>query len=331
MPVTSASTYARAFKAETNLCHAAGNYENKWATKLAKGLVGLLTLGIGYGIIRLIEYYHNVVPKIEEYRANAETIYNRLARAVVTGEQGVRVKFDETRFLQLEQVFDEDSHDPYVRISDRQHVEFVKGTFEDILIKLSADFEAAPGIYDVSDNYRSQTFFLGMSSRNMSHVINYSPATRKNMNLYTSNLESIYSALTHACTNDQPRVKVELYEDVEVEFSSYFNHDTGKNMVKVSNGERVIDLESTFEDLYQEMLFLHYLRDAAHLDTETFEGWVNKNKNSQGAVPTITKYSLESGSMAKAAENRLAEARRRFEATYGEDMPSERTPLLFKE
>ncbi|EGM6571852.1 effector protein steA, partial [Salmonella enterica] len=72
MHINSAKTYARAFTANTQLHEAAGNYENKLATKIAKGIVGVLTLGIGYGIIRLIENYCNVRDKINDYCANAE-------------------------------------------------------------------------------------------------------------------------------------------------------------------------------------------------------------------------------------------------------------------
>ncbi|ENV4243027.1 hypothetical protein ACFJ96_003795 [Salmonella enterica] len=76
MHINSAKTYARAFTANTQLHEAAGNYENKLATKIAKGIVGALTLGIGYGIIRLIENYCNVRDKINDYCANAENIHN---------------------------------------------------------------------------------------------------------------------------------------------------------------------------------------------------------------------------------------------------------------
>ncbi|EBA3345232.1 effector protein steA, partial [Salmonella enterica] len=92
MRINSAQTYARAFTANTQLHEAAGNYENKLATKIAKGIVGVLTLGIGYGLIRLIENCYNVRNKINDYCANAENIYNGIAVAIATGNNVAEIK-----------------------------------------------------------------------------------------------------------------------------------------------------------------------------------------------------------------------------------------------
>ncbi|VVE85811.1 hypothetical protein [Pandoraea sputorum] len=80
----SVNTFVRAFSAaagpETalNLGKAAGDYDNTTCTKIAKGVVGVLTLGIGYGIIWLIEHFGNVSPKIDEFRQAASDLYREL-------------------------------------------------------------------------------------------------------------------------------------------------------------------------------------------------------------------------------------------------------------
>ncbi|EHU6243221.1 hypothetical protein ACMHLZ_002112 [Salmonella enterica] len=104
MPLTSAGTYARAFKAETNLPQAAGNYENKLATKFAKGMVGVFTLGIGYGIFRLIEHYCNVRPKVAEFCANAEGIHANLMAASALQKKTVECSLKSGGQLRLEEI-----------------------------------------------------------------------------------------------------------------------------------------------------------------------------------------------------------------------------------
>ncbi|AID24904.1 hypothetical protein [Salmonella bongori] len=330
MPITSASTYSRVFAAESKLYHAAGNYENKLGTKLAKGIVGALTLGIGYGLIRLIEHYHNVLPKMEEYRANAENIYHSLARTLVTEEQVVRVTLADKRVLKLEQVVNKDDNESYVRISEGKHVEVIKGNFKDILIRLSREFESAPGIYDVSNDYKPPEFFMEMCACKIAEVINYIPSKQQYKNLYGYNLDNIYTALLQASNSGESSAKVALCGGEEVEFLTFLNPDSGQSMVRVINGEQVIELESTFVSLCQDMDFLIYLRDADK-EAETFEVWVNKNKNSAGAIPPQSVYDRDADCMADAVAKRLADATQRFNATYGINSPSGKTPLIFKE
>jgi len=75
---TSLKTYERAFTADEGIKNAAGNYENKVLTKIAKAFIGVITLGIGYGVIRLIEERVVTRPKISEFCDNAKLIYRAL-------------------------------------------------------------------------------------------------------------------------------------------------------------------------------------------------------------------------------------------------------------
>lgn len=94
MPATSVHTYYRALSnRHGSAARAAGNYENGMAMKIAKFL-GAISLGIGYGIIRVIEYYANIQPKIEEYARNSTAIYRAIYEANWNGAPGVPVIVD---------------------------------------------------------------------------------------------------------------------------------------------------------------------------------------------------------------------------------------------
>lgn len=98
----SAATASRA----SDLAQAAGNYENTIGTKIAMGVVALLTIGIGYGIIRLIEHCCNVHPKIDEFREAAVKLRAAIQRASeqqggnaevsISTRGGQQIKFRET-------------------------------------------------------------------------------------------------------------------------------------------------------------------------------------------------------------------------------------------
>ncbi|ECG8588991.1 hypothetical protein FNI11_04310 [Salmonella enterica subsp. salamae] len=324
MPVTSAGTYARAFNAESNLDYAAGNYENTLLTKIAKGVVGGLTLGIGYGIILLIEHYQNVCPKIEEYRSNAENIYHRLVRAVVTGEQVFKVRLNNNKILRVAQISHEFGDEPYLSISDGENVEVIKGTFKSILVKLSEEFDRAPGIYDVSNNYKPKEFFLEMNAYKIASVINYSPSTQQYENLYSNNFVNIYCALVKAFVRGNAGAKVALRDGGNIVFLTYLKPGTGRNMVKLINGELAIELECTFGDICGEMEYIFFLSNA-NKENETFESWINKSKNTVGAIPSYAYYRRHARCKKEAVKKRVAEANRRFNEIYGESLSSERT------
>ncbi|HAK5800035.1 TPA: effector protein steA [Salmonella enterica] len=130
MPHTSVSTYARALSGNKLPHVAAGDYENKLSTKIMKGILYVLTAGLAYGFTRVIEHYCNVTPKVAEFCANAGTIHNHLTDAV---------------------------REPIVRISDGEHTVEVKGSFEDICMRLEEGFFEAPAYYhyDIDEKYKT--------------------------------------------------------------------------------------------------------------------------------------------------------------------------------
>ncbi|EDT3575072.1 hypothetical protein U8296_002804 [Salmonella enterica] len=230
MHINSAKTYARAFTANTQLHEAAGNYENKLATKIAKGIVGALTLGIGYGIIRLIENYCNVRDKINDYCANAENIHNGIAVAIVTGNNVAEIKLQDNRILTLEQINHEHVSESSVRISDGEHTEEIPGTFSDICMKLGQEFNNAPGLYNISSQYQPLDFFLQMRACTIAPVINFSPVTGQYENLYENNILNIHNALSKAISMEMTGAKVTLIGGSEIEFSiSQESGDEQKN------------------------------------------------------------------------------------------------------
>ncbi|EAA6040921.1 effector protein steA [Salmonella enterica subsp. diarizonae] len=172
MPLTSAGTYARAFKAETNLPQAAGNYENKLATKFAKGMVGVFTLGIGYGIFRLIEHYCNVRPKVAEFCANAEGIHANLMAASALQKKTVECNLKSGGQLRLEEISVGPNGESVVRISDDNHTDEVPGTFKEICVKLEQEFETAPGLYALSERYKTLAAFSEMNALKIAPIIN---------------------------------------------------------------------------------------------------------------------------------------------------------------
>lgn len=332
MHINSAQTYARAFTADTRLHEAAGNYENKFSTKLAKGIVGVLTLGIGYGIIRLIENCCNVRNKIDDYCANAENIHNGLAAAIVTQNTTAEIKLRDNRILTLEQMPEGYDTAPSVRISDGEHTEIIPGTFKDICIKLGRDFESAPGLYHLSNDYQPLDAFLQMRACAIAPVINFSPLTQQYKNLYGDNICSIHKALSKAIAMEQSAAKVTLNGGGEIEFSLSQGAGDEQKTLRITNGERAVEVEGTFTDLCQEYELLLYAKDL-NMDFITLDerlADLNANKNAAGSIPELEEYGLITRSDADAERAHLAEATRRFNDAYGESTPPSRPPLRFE-
>ncbi|PXX50929.1 hypothetical protein SAMN05660489_06350 [Pseudomonas sp. LAMO17WK12:I10] len=168
MSITSLQSYARSFNADANsdIKGAAGNYENSVAAKLAKGIVGVLTLGIGYGIIRLIEEFSNVRPKIHEFCANAPGIHDALASAIINKENTVQATLIDGRKITFTEHRDDQTEKYTVIISDGAHEQEVKGSLMEICLKLEADFLAAPGYYGFSGEEDHITLAEKMASAN---------------------------------------------------------------------------------------------------------------------------------------------------------------------
>ncbi|ECC3551485.1 effector protein steA [Salmonella enterica subsp. salamae] len=157
MPHTSVSTYARALSGN-NLPHvAAGDYENKLSTKILKGILYVLTAGLAYGFTRVIEHYCNVTPKVAEFCANAGTIHNYLADAVRDELFTTDIELSDGRMLIFEQVSLIAGGKPIVRISDGENTVEVKGSFEEICMRLEEGFFDAPAYYnyDIDKEYKT--------------------------------------------------------------------------------------------------------------------------------------------------------------------------------
>ncbi|VVE85952.1 leucine-rich repeat domain-containing protein [Pandoraea sputorum] len=144
----SSNTLFRALTATSNLGQAAGDYENKPCTKVVKGTIGVLTLGIGYGIFWLCEHFGNASPKIKEFRAAAVELHHQLGSAsrelgvgayvTITTREGATLTFSELRDgVQIE---DESTGEGY---------RFLRGkTLHGIQEQLAKDFLDHPRDYE---------------------------------------------------------------------------------------------------------------------------------------------------------------------------------------
>ncbi|ECG1192050.1 hypothetical protein FPE49_000609 [Salmonella bongori] len=250
MPMTSAGTYARVLKAEMNLSHAAGNYENKLATKLAKGIVGVLTLGVGFGIIRLVEHYCNVRPKVAEYCANAEGIHASLMTASALHKKSVECHLQSGGILRLEEIAAGPDGEPAVRISDNHHTEVVPGTFRELCLKLEQEFETAPALYALGEGYQTLADFSQLGIIKMAPVINGPDPQLYGESLYVSSMYDLHALLSQAAAEGQTTVRITLREEAGDEFPLEFieypaDEEGGQNMVLLTN-------EATQEDIIVE-------------------------------------------------------------------------------
>jgi hypothetical protein len=147
MSKISSLTYSRAFSATNNLPKAAGNYNNSKAAIAAKVIFGVLTLGIGYGIILLIEKYTRSNPKIEAFCAHVQTIKSALSDACAKKRSSITVSLNygiENLELTLVENIDGgvDFFDQYGNKSVINQVDF-KMLHE----KLTKDIHDNPGYY----------------------------------------------------------------------------------------------------------------------------------------------------------------------------------------
>ncbi|MCF3895523.1 effector protein steA, partial [Salmonella enterica subsp. enterica serovar Weltevreden] len=85
---------------------------------------------------RVIEHYCNVTPKVDEFCANAGNIHKHLADAVCDGLYTIDVDLSDGRRLTFEQLSLMAGREPLVRISDGEHTVEVKGSFEEICMRL---------------------------------------------------------------------------------------------------------------------------------------------------------------------------------------------------
>ncbi|ETZ15754.1 effector protein steA [Salmonella enterica subsp. enterica serovar Typhi str. STH2370] len=122
-----------------------------------KGILYVLTAGLAYGFTRVIEHYCNVTPKVDEFCANAGNIHNHLADAVRDEQFIIDVELSDGRMLTFEQLSLMAGREPIVRISDGEHSVEVKGSFEDICMRLEEGFFEAPAYYgyDIDEKYKT--------------------------------------------------------------------------------------------------------------------------------------------------------------------------------
>lgn len=142
---TSLNTYARAFQAPDNLAHAAGNYDNSIMTKFAKCAIGVLTLGLGYGILYLVERLSNVNPKINEFCYNANAIAHELSAAIEDAKDHITVTLDNGQQITIQQ----DGCNLLLRSQDGQTQTLNEMDLTKLYHKIVHDIQTNPGIYGV--------------------------------------------------------------------------------------------------------------------------------------------------------------------------------------
>lgn len=142
---TSLNTYARAFQAPDNLAHAAGNYDNSIMTKVAKCAISVLTLGLGYGILHLVERLSNVNPKINEFCYNANAIANELSTAIEDGKDHITVTLDNGQQITIQQ----DDCNLLLRSQDGQTQTLNEMDLTKLYHKIVHDIQNNPGIYGI--------------------------------------------------------------------------------------------------------------------------------------------------------------------------------------
>ncbi|MCD3180216.1 cytoplasmic protein, partial [Salmonella enterica subsp. enterica serovar Enteritidis] len=84
-------------------------------------------------------------------------IHNHLADAVCDGLYTIDVDLSDGRRLTFEQLSLMAGREPIVRISDGEHTVEVKGSFEEICMRLEEGFFEAPAYYDydIDEKYKT--------------------------------------------------------------------------------------------------------------------------------------------------------------------------------
>lgn len=153
MESTSVNTYKRAFSANENIKDAAESYKNKTPTQIAKIVIGILTLGIGYGIMCLVEKLTIRDPKVREFCDNAIKIHDDLSTAVVNFLDEAKVNLgNNCESITFKEGKDDNGH-PVVTISHGKHEAKIEGSLESIVRKIESDFEKSRGVYNLKNGY----------------------------------------------------------------------------------------------------------------------------------------------------------------------------------
>ncbi len=148
----SVSSYVRAFSVpdHTHLEHALANYKNSTAARLAKIIVSVFSLGLGYCIMRLIEEQANIKPKIHEFYRNAPQIHATLLNALKQNKTEATVYFDDGSQI----TFFECDSGVMLSCPDSQETGTITAiTIEDIVLQLQDNFEDSPEHYSLPHDY----------------------------------------------------------------------------------------------------------------------------------------------------------------------------------
>ncbi|HGJ5877242.1 MAG TPA: hypothetical protein ACHBX0_13845 [Arsenophonus sp.] len=113
--------------------------------KFAKCAIGILTLGMGYGILYLIERYSNVNPKIQQFCHNTKVIANELSQAIEDGKDNITVTLDNGQQLTIQQ----DGCNLLLLSQDGQTQMLNEMNLEKLYNKIINDMQANSGIYGI--------------------------------------------------------------------------------------------------------------------------------------------------------------------------------------
>lgn len=146
--ITSASTYLRAFSANSDIKDAVGGCQHTTSQKLARIIISVLTLGLGYGVLKLMDA-NTSRNNIEQFCDCAPRIHNELSDAVLRNESSVTINFSEEQKITFSQILNVTTGKIMVMIFDGTHHGTVEGSLESICSKLENDFYSYPGCYRI--------------------------------------------------------------------------------------------------------------------------------------------------------------------------------------
>ena len=135
----SVNSLQRALTAETGLASAAGNYKSSTIATLAKGFLGVLTLGIGYGIMKLYEHF-NSREKVEQFTSMSRDILNKL------DNRGNENKVDITTFDNKMITLTEDGRNVTITF-DGKTATLTGTSLDEIKANLEKDIRDNPELY----------------------------------------------------------------------------------------------------------------------------------------------------------------------------------------
>ncbi|QDQ26546.1 hypothetical protein FNU76_09280 [Chitinimonas arctica] len=250
MPCTTLRTYARAFESPAELHIAAGRCENSTARKIVKGIVGIITLGIGYGVIKLYEYSKSR-DKIHEFCDNAMLIHDALNDAYKSNDSVARIRLNgkEITFTQV---------GANIAITDGENKEKLKGIdFRGVCKKILDDVSRAPGPYvnfSGSINEKRALGSIGILSLGIDYGAIWlcsesAGMTKAQKDVFCEYALSIHKDLYLAACNEKSRVEISLANHEKITFTEV----NGGVMVKSSEGKKIGLKGASFESICKKL------------------------------------------------------------------------------